>query len=58
VGATNKIDRRRLQRERWNTDDPVHWRPGRSASFEPFTPDDLAALEAGFEAHGRSIARP
>jgi fatty-acyl-CoA synthase len=57
VGATNKIDRRRLQRERWYTDDPLYWRPGRHDRYRPFTAEDLAALEARFEAHGRSITR-
>jgi fatty-acyl-CoA synthase len=57
VGATNKIDRRRLQRERWYTDDPLHWRRGSSDRFEPFTSTDLAELEARFAEHGRSPGR-
>lgn len=58
VGATNKIDRRRLQRERWHTDDPLFWRPGRGGAYVPMTPDDVAALEARFEQYGRSSTRP
>lgn len=57
VGATNKIDRRRLQRERWNTDDPLFWRPGRDLSYEPFTNEHRCALEARFAEHGRSPTR-
>jgi fatty-acyl-CoA synthase len=57
VGATNKIDRRRLQRERWYTDDPIWWRPGSSRAYEPFTSTDLAELEARFAEHGRSPGR-
>ncbi|MEZ5176786.1 MAG: AMP-binding protein [Acidimicrobiales bacterium] len=64
VGATNKIDRRRLQRERWYTDDPLYWRPTtgdratRDGGYVPFTAGDLAALEARFAEHGRSPERP
>lgn len=57
VGATNKIDRRRLQRERWYTDDPIYWRPERNRTYVPMTSDDLRALEARFEQHGRAIDR-
>jgi len=57
VGATNKIDRRRLQREGWATDDPVWWRSGRSTSYVPFTAEDRANLEARFAEHGRSPTR-
>ena len=57
VGATNKIDRRRLQREGWATEDPVWWRPGRSNTYVPFTAEDRAELEARFAEHGRSTTR-
>ena len=57
VGATNKIDRRRLQREGWATEDPVWWRPGRSRAYEPFTAEDRTELEARFAEHGRSTTR-
>lgn len=57
VGATNKIDRRRLQREGWLVEDPVWWRSGRSTSYVPFTVEDRAALEASFAEHGRSPLR-
>ncbi|MGI8755506.1 MAG: AMP-binding protein [Acidimicrobiales bacterium] len=57
VGATNKIDRRRLQREGWTVEDPVWWRSGRSTSYLPFTAEDRAALVASFAQHGRSPTR-
>jgi len=57
VGATNKIDRRLLQREGWGSEDPVWWRPGRSSAYEPFTAEDRAELEARFAEHGRSTTR-
>lgn len=57
VGATNKIDRRRLQREGWLTDDPVWWRPGRTSAYVPFTAEDRVALGASFAEHGRSTTR-
>jgi fatty-acyl-CoA synthase len=57
VGATNKIDRRRLQQEGWATEDPAWWRPGRDSTDQPFTQQDRVELEARFEAHGRSTTR-
>jgi fatty-acyl-CoA synthase len=57
VGATNKIDRRRLQREGWATDDPVWWRPGRGSAYLAFTAPERAELEARFAEHGRSTVR-
>lgn len=57
VGATNKIDRRRVRRDRWYTDDPVWWRPGPSPAYQPFTAADLVDLEARFAEHGRSPTR-
>jgi fatty-acyl-CoA synthase len=54
AGATNKIDKRPLRTERWATDDPVFWRPGRSGPYRPFTPEDRAGLEARFREHGRT----
>ena len=57
VGATNKVDKRPLRTERWNTDDPIFWREARSGPYRRFTADDLAALESRFAEHGRSIDR-
>lgn len=57
VGATNKIDKNLLRRERWYTSDPIYWRPNRSAGYRRFTGHDLAELEQRFADHGRSSAR-
>jgi fatty-acyl-CoA synthase len=57
VTATNKIDKKPLKAERWSTDDPIWWRPDPKGPYAPFTSDDLAALEARFALHGRSLDR-
>jgi fatty-acyl-CoA synthase len=54
VGATNKIDKRPLRAERWETTDPLFWRAPRAETFEPFTPADADALRAEFEANHRA----
>jgi fatty-acyl-CoA synthase len=51
--ANGKLDRAPLRADRWETDDPVWWRPGRAVAFRPFTPDDGAELRAAFAAAGR-----
>jgi fatty-acyl-CoA synthase len=58
VGATNKIDKRPLRDERWYTDDPVFWREVRRGPYRRLAPPDLAALEAAFREHGRTLDRP
>lgn len=58
VGATNKVDARPLREQRWWTDDPLYWRPGRADPYQRFTAEDLAALLERFEAHGRDPRRP
>lgn len=58
VGATGKVDKRPLRRERWYTDDPVYWRPERGAAYRRLTPDDVARIEMAFAEHGRTIERP
>jgi len=47
VTATAKVLVRTLRSERWNCDDPVWWRPGRSpdARYQPLLPADVADLE-------------
>ena len=35
VGATNKIDKRPLRAERWETTDPLFWRAPRTETYEP-----------------------
>jgi fatty-acyl-CoA synthase len=57
VGATNKIDKKPLRRERWFTTDPLYWRPDRKGPYLPFTDEDRRALEARFVEHGRTIDR-
>lgn len=56
VGATNKIDRAALGRERWDTAAAMWWRPDRSSSYREMTDDDRRGLEARFAAHGRAGA--
>jgi fatty-acyl-CoA synthase len=46
--ATQKVLKRVLRQEHWECDDPVWWRPGRNAAFQPLTASDVAALRARF----------
>ena len=57
VGATNKVDKKPLKADRWYADDPIFWRAGRTGPYQPFTADELAALEDRFRQHGRRIDR-
>jgi fatty-acyl-CoA synthase len=54
VTGTDKIDKRPLRRERWDTTDPIWHRRGRSAAYVPFTDEDRSALLAELEANGRA----
>ena len=54
VGATNKIDKRPLRAERWETTDPLFWRAPRTETYEPFTAADADALRAEFDANDRA----
>jgi len=54
VGATNKIDKRPLRAERWETNDPLFRRAPRGDTYAPFTPADADALRAEFEANSRA----
>jgi acyl-CoA synthetase (AMP-forming)/AMP-acid ligase II len=56
VGATNKVDKRPLRTERWNTSDPIYWRPARDQPYRVFTVADRDALEARFAEFGRADA--
>ena len=38
--ASNKVLKRNLAREAWNTDDPVWHRPGRDLAYHPFRADE------------------
>ncbi|WP_018655435.1 AMP-binding protein [Actinomadura flavalba] len=52
--ASGKVLGRVLAAERWHTADPVWWRPGRDLAYRRMTPEDRAALAAGFARRGRS----
>jgi fatty-acyl-CoA synthase len=54
VGATNKIDKRPLRAERWETTDPLFWRAPRAERYEAFTAADADALRAEFDANDRA----
>jgi len=51
--GTNKVDKKPLRAERWDTSDPIWWRPAREAQYRPFTAADAAALRAEFVANER-----
>jgi fatty-acyl-CoA synthase len=54
VTATGKVDRKPLRAERWETADPVWWRPSRAAAYRRLTADDVAALGRAFAEAGRA----
>jgi fatty-acyl-CoA synthase len=58
VISQGKIDKKPLRREAWLCDDPVWWRPARSAAYVPMTSADRAALRTEFDDHGRTDAHP
>jgi acyl-CoA synthetase (AMP-forming)/AMP-acid ligase II len=51
--ATQKVIKRVLRREHWETDDEVWWRPGRDTAFQRLTPEDVSELRAQFAARNR-----
>jgi fatty-acyl-CoA synthase len=51
--ATGKVDRKPLRAERWDTSDPVWWKPARGESYRRLTDGDRAALRAQFVEYGR-----
>ena len=51
--ATGKVDRNPLRAQRWDTSDPVWWRPAPGDPYRPLTADDVAALHAAFVDAGR-----
>ena len=53
VTATDKVDKKPLRREKWNTVDPLWRRVGRDDVFVPMTEADVAELLARFTATGR-----
>lgn len=58
VISQGKIDKKPLRREAWLCDDPVWWRPARSAAYVPMTSADREALRNEFDNHGRIDAHP
>jgi fatty-acyl-CoA synthase len=54
VTASDKVDKKPLRSQRWETEDPVWHRVGRSDEYVPLTRDDIDRLEAEFAANGRS----
>jgi fatty-acyl-CoA synthase len=51
--ATGKVDRQPLRSERWDTTDPVWWRPSPGDPYRLLTPDDVDALHRAFTDAGR-----
>jgi fatty-acyl-CoA synthase len=51
--GTNKIDKKPLKAQRWETTDPVWWRPDRATSYRRFTASDATALHAEFVTNRR-----
>jgi fatty-acyl-CoA synthase len=53
VTATGKLNRAALRADRWQTGDPVWWRPGRALEYRLLTADDRLDIQAVFENSGR-----
>src|SRR5262249_31531638 len=56
--GANKIDKKPLRAEAWNTNDEVWWKPAREDGYRRLTDRDRRELDAQFEAHGRDALRP
>ena len=54
VTASDKVDKKPLRAQRWETEDPVWHRVGRSDRYVPLESADRHRLEREFEANGRS----
>ena len=54
VTATDKTDKKPLRAQRWETDDPVWHRVGRSDRYVRLTPTDVESMVEAFTANGRS----
>ncbi len=52
--ATGKVDRKPLRAQRWDTTDPVWWRPARADAYRRFTDADASDLRAAFAEAGRA----
>jgi fatty-acyl-CoA synthase len=51
--ATQKVLKRVLQRERWECDDAVWWRPDRDLEYRPLEDADIAKIRARFAERDR-----
>jgi fatty-acyl-CoA synthase len=51
---TNKVLKRILVEQRWRTEDPLWWRPGREAAFRPMVTADADMVEAALRQQGRA----
>jgi len=51
--GTNKIDKKPLRAQRWETAEPVWWRPPREEAYRRLTDADVDALHAEFAANRR-----
>jgi fatty-acyl-CoA synthase len=58
VISQGKVDKKPMRREAWLCDDPVWWRPARSAGYVLMTDADRDGLRDEFLAHGRIDAYP
>jgi fatty-acyl-CoA synthase len=56
VTETQKIVKRLLRRERWDTSDRVWWRQRKGEPLRPMNDDDRSELHARFEVRGRADA--
>ena len=53
VTATGKVDRKPLRAERWDTGDPIWWRPAKERGYRRLDREDVEALADSFRAAGR-----
>jgi len=53
VTASNKVRRRDLRDEAWESKDPVWWRPGRDLTYRRLTDTDRKDLRAALDRRGR-----
>lgn len=51
--ATNKVDKAPLRKARWETKDPIYWRPNREIRYSPFTRPDARAWHDRYVDAGR-----
>lgn len=51
--TTGKVDRQPLRRERWDTADPIWWRPSPADPYRRLTPADVTELRQAFADAGR-----